>query len=86
MRRDNYLREMVEYLKKNSAKGYPLDSLKWALISQGHSRTEVARAIETFHQEMAESAPVLKEKPIITHELIEEPVPEKKSFWKRLFR
>ena len=85
MKRDHYLREMVEYLRKNSSKGYPLDSLRWALISQGHSRTEVERAIETFHKEMADAAPVLKEKPVIRHEIIEEPVTQKKSFWKKLF-
>ena len=45
-------------------------------------------AIEQLHKELAREAPVLKEKPVINYQIIDEndnPVEVKKSFWKRLF-
>jgi len=83
-----HVKNLVEYLKKNVKKGYTVDSLKWALIKQGYQRTPVEKAIELVHQELAREAPVFKEKPIITHEVIDEsgkPIEIKKSWWKRIF-
>ncbi len=84
----NYRKKIIEYLKKNLKKGYTLESLRWALIGQGYSRTSVERAIEELNKEMAKKAPVLKEKPVIKYEIIDEkdrPIKIKKSFWKRIF-
>ena len=83
-----YVRKLIEYFRKNLKKGYTLDSLKWALVGQGYSRTAVERAIEDFHKELARQAPILKEKPVITHEIIGEnnqPILIKKPWWKRVF-
>lgn len=80
-------RRLAEYFKKNLRKGYTADSLKWALINQGYQRTSVEKAVELANQELAKEAPVLKEEPVITHEIIDEtgkPVEVKKSWWKRL--
>lgn len=88
MREAEQLRKLTDYFKRNLKKGYTLDSLKWALISQGYSRTAVEKAIEIANKELAKEAPVLKEKPVITHEIIGEdnmPVQVKKSWWRRLF-
>ena len=41
----NYLQQLAEYLKKNLKKGYTKESLKWALVNQGHSKIEVEKAI-----------------------------------------
>jgi hypothetical protein len=82
-----YLRNIVDYLKKNLTKGYTSESLKWALIKQGYSRTIVEKAIEQVNKELSEEAPVLKEKPKIKYEIIDEndnPITIKKSFWKRI--
>ena len=82
------LRQVVDYIKNNIAKGYTMDSLKWALIKQGYSRSLVERAIITANKEIAETIPKLKEKPTIRYEVIDEhdnPVTIKKSWWKRLF-
>jgi len=82
-----YLRNIVNYFKKNLAKGYTLESLKWSLVKQGYSRTLVEKAIEQVNKELAEKAPVLKEKPRIKYEIIDEndkPISIKKSFWKRI--
>ena len=81
-------RKMVEYFKKNLKKGYPEDSLRFSLLSQGYSRTSVDISLQIAHQELASEAPVLKEKPIIKHKIIGEddrPIRIKKPWWKRIF-
>ena len=80
-------RRLIEYFKKNLAKKYPIESLKWALINQGYSRAEIAVAADLAHKEIAETAPVLKEKPKITHQIIGEDnrtITLRKPFWRRL--
>ena len=80
-------------MKKNLGKGYTLESLQWALINQGYSRTHVARAVERANQELADAAPILKEKPQITYQrvdeddipIVTETLSPKKSWWKSLF-
>ncbi len=83
----DYIRELSAYIKRNLKKGYTKDSLKWALINQGHSRREVEKAMQRVDEELVQEAPLLKTKPDINYEVIEpkEAVAEKKSFWKRLF-
>jgi hypothetical protein len=81
----DYKRKLINYLKKNLKKGYTEDSLRWALVNQGYSRTSVEDAIEKSHQELSEKAPILKEKPKIKYEIIDEydkPVAIKKPWWK----
>ena len=83
---NTYRIKLVEYIKKNLRKGYPTDTLKVALINQGYSRPTVEEATQQAMKEMAREVPAIKEKPEIEHEIIvEEPIIEKKSFWKRLF-
>lgn len=87
MREADQLRKLTDYFKKNVKKGYTTDSLKWALIAQGYSRTAVEKSIEQANKELAKEAPILKEKPVIKHEILDEsnmPVP-RKSWWGRLF-
>jgi len=82
----SYKRKIIDYLKKNTKKGYPILTLKFALINQGYLRPMVEDAIEQAVKEMAREAPVLKEKPQIEHEVVVDntPVPVKKSWWRRL--
>jgi hypothetical protein len=84
MREAEFIRQLVDYFKKNLPKGYTPDSLKFALQRQGYSRTMVDKALQMANEEMAASAPVIKEEPKIVYE-VEEVKPAKKSFWKRLF-
>ncbi len=82
-----YKRKMVDYFKKNLAKGYTSDSLKWALVNQGYSRAIVEMALNQANKEMAEKAPVLKDKPKIRYEIIDEhdkPIVIKKPWWKKI--
>lgn len=82
-------RRLNEYIKRNLKKGYTPDSLKWALISQGYSRVSVERAIKEVNKELAKKAPILKERPVIKYEILDEKnqpiVIKKPSFWRRVF-
>lgn len=86
---ENYIQELKEYIKKNLRKGYTKESLRWALINQGHSRVEVDKAIKKVEEELAKEAPILQTKPEIKYEVLEEKeekeTPKKKSFFKRIF-
>jgi len=88
-----YKKQLVDYLIKNLRKGYTKESLKWALVDQGHSKMEINHAFQRVEQELASKAPILKTRPEIKYELIE-PVPENPenivkntriSFWKKMF-
>lgn len=87
MKTEEYKKNVMDYLKKNLDKGYDKDTLKWALIKQGYSRSIVEWALEEVHKELADKAPKIEEKPKITYEMLEENMPSepKKSWWKRLF-
>ena len=88
---ETYMQNLVKYIKKNLSKGYTIESLKWALLNQGYSRTAVDRAIELTNEELSREAPIIKEKPKITIE--REPLYPtfnvsqniaKSNFWKKL--
>ena len=86
MEQNNYKRKIIDYFKRNISRGYTEEALKWALIDQGYSRIIVENAIEQANKELAKKAPILKEKPRITYEIIDEndkPVTIKKPWWRR---
>ncbi|MFH1503047.1 MAG: hypothetical protein ABIE36_00115 [Candidatus Diapherotrites archaeon] len=88
MRSEEYKSRLVDYFKKNLKKGYTGESLKWALINQGYSRTMIDSALERTQKELAEEAPILREKPTIKYEILDEndrPIPIKKPWWRRIF-
>lgn len=82
----NYISELTNYIKRNLRKGYTKESLRWALINQGHSKIEVEKALQLVEKEMAAEAPILKTKPEIKVEILEpsDAIIEKKSWWKKL--
>ena len=87
MKKD-YIGELSEYIKKNLKKGYTIDSLRWALIDQGHSKMEVTKAIKKVQDELARDAPVLKMTPDITYEVMEPQEAESKEdspWYKKIF-
>lgn len=89
MRDENYKKRLVEYFKKNLLKGYSADTLKWALIKQGNSRSVVELASDEAQKDIdAEAAKVAEPKIEYLHvedvKQLEQEQP-KKSFWKRLF-
>lgn len=82
----NYIGELINYIKKNLKKGYTKESLRWALINQGHSKLEVEKALKLVEEELAAEAPILKTKPEIKVEVFEpkDAIIEKKPWWKRI--
>ncbi|MBR9701590.1 hypothetical protein GOV13_01570 [Candidatus Pacearchaeota archaeon] len=88
MSRQDDRKNIVNYFKKNLKKGYTLDALRIALLNQGYLKVLIERAVEQATSELSKAAPVLKEKPVIKYEIIDEydnPVTIKKSWWKRVF-
>jgi SOS response regulatory protein OraA/RecX len=57
----NKHKQLVDYFKNNFKKGYTPDTLKYSLLSQGHSRTAINRALEEAQKKQEQ------EKPKITH-------------------
>jgi SOS response regulatory protein OraA/RecX len=85
MREIDHAKPIVEYLRKNMAKGYKPQDLKWALINQGYSRMEVDKAIKMVSEFEALQRPKKIEEPKV-EPIVEMPeVPAKKGFFKRLF-
>jgi len=89
---NSYSGKLIDYIKKNLKKGYPLESLKWALINQGHSNLQVEKAIKKAKEELAKTAPILKTKPVIKREIFNQKnqsivlhQSKKKSFLKKIF-
>jgi len=82
-RGSDYIQQLADYIKKNISKGYTQEALKWALVDQGHSRTEIDRAINLANEQLAASAPKMVEKPVIKVEVEPEIIPEK-SIWQKI--
>jgi SOS response regulatory protein OraA/RecX len=90
----NQNQQLADYIKKNLSKGYTQDSLRFALLKQGYSRTTVEKAMEIANKQMAENAPRMVEKPVVKYEIIDDDEmaakiaaqdSTNKGFFKRLF-
>ena len=86
----NYLNGLIEYAKKNLQKGYTKDSLKWALVNQGHSRMEVEKALAQASSDYEKerirqpiSSPSVSPAP--STPTVELEAEQPKSFWKKIF-
>jgi len=64
--------QLVDYIKRNLAKGYNQDTLKFSLMSQGYSRITVETALEKAHKQLAITIEPIKEKPQIIYKIIDE--------------
>lgn len=86
---EDHIKQIADYLKKNLAKGYTLDSLRVSLSNQGYSRISIEKAIDLANRQLAATAPVMKEKPQISYKTYPDSnvyyEPEKKGFFKKLF-
>ncbi|HIG51952.1 TPA: hypothetical protein EYQ19_00795, partial [Candidatus Pacearchaeota archaeon] len=47
----NRIKELMDYFRKNLEKGYSVESLKWALVSQGNSKREILKALQIVEAE-----------------------------------
>lgn len=85
IRGKDYSQQLADYIKKNVSKGYTTESLRWALVSQGHSRVQVDKAVKLATEQMAALAPKMVESPVV-QEVQQIAEPEKKrGFWEWLF-
>ena len=82
-REENSLTPIVDYLEKNLAKGYQLESLKWALVNQKHSKIEIEKAIKIIEARRPKKVEETPKVELISKDEIQ--MPEKKSFWKKIF-
>lgn len=84
-RETDYIQQLANYIKRNLSKGYTSDSLKWALVDQGHSRTEIERAIKLANEQLALQAPKMIERPVIKVHVNEDVVAEPETgFWAKV--
>ena len=87
-RQSSHIQQLAEHIKKNIKKGYTLDAMRYSLIGQGYSRLSVDQAINLANAQLSAQAPPMKEKPQITHKIIdnssEKMLTTKKSFWQKL--
>jgi hypothetical protein len=68
----NQNQQLADHIKKNLAKGYTVDSLRFSLIKQGYSRTSIEKSIEMANQQLASAAPKMIEKPTISYQVLDE--------------
>ena len=85
-RPEDHIQQIAEYFKRNLAKGYTIESLKFSLMSQGYSIISVEKAIELSNEQLAEKAPILKEKPQITYKLTPTESFNEPGFFKKIGR
>jgi hypothetical protein len=82
---DTIVASLVSYLERNLKKGYKIEDLRWALITQKHSRIEIEKAIKIVQ---ARTPSVKQEAPKVENIEVKQEdvyVPEKRGFWSRLF-
>lgn len=84
LRDSDYINKVVDRVKQNLSKGYKPEALKWALIKQGYTKSEVDKAIKEAQSQLAAETPKI-EAPEPKVEVIEPVVQEKKGFWKKIF-
>jgi len=70
--------ELADHIKKNLAKGYTPDAVRYSLLAQKYSRTTVEKAMEIAQKQLAASVPKMEEKPKITYEVIDSEEMKKK--------
>lgn len=86
LRESDYIQKVAERVKRNLEKGYKPEALKWALVKQGYTKTEVDKAIKAAQEQLAMEKPKVEPVAAKKVEIIAEPiVEEKKGFWKKLF-
>ncbi|OGJ19012.1 hypothetical protein A3K73_07720 [Candidatus Pacearchaeota archaeon RBG_13_36_9] len=81
---EGYIQQLADYIKRNLAKGYTLDSLRIALENQDYSKISIEQATGLAHKQLAAEAPKIQEKPVIKYQVVSPVVEEKKSFWQKL--
>ncbi|MFH1365611.1 MAG: hypothetical protein ABIH28_03445 [archaeon] len=91
VRNTPHLREILNYFEKNLKKGYKIDALKYVLLNQGYSKTELTEAIKIIEektkrdQEAARKEEERKLRMQVQEEVKQATQQQKKGFWGRMF-
>lgn len=90
MRKVDQISPLVDYMRKNLAKGYKINELRWTLVSQGYSKIEIDKALNIINQEQGEEDKRKADIEAATKKMMEESKPElvkeeKKGFFRSLF-
>lgn len=67
---EDYVQQLANHIKINLKKGYTIEAMTVSLLNQGYSRISVEKAVELANQQLAASAPEMKEKPQISYKII----------------
>ena len=65
LRDTDYIQKITVYIKKNLSKGYTPEALKWALVKQGYTKSEVDKAMKLVNEQLAAEVPEMKEKQLV---------------------
>lgn len=78
--------KIVDYVEKNLKKGYKLDELKWALISQKYSKIEIDKAMSIINARTAKTQQEKRAQEVQAAMVVEEekPVEKKVGFFKKM--
>ena len=82
LRDGDYMKYLIQYIEKNSAKGYNTDQLRLTLLQQGYTRAAVDRALKIYEERKPKQVVAIEE-PKIEPVQIEEP--KKKGFFSKIF-
>jgi uncharacterized protein Smg (DUF494 family) len=91
VRETPHLRTLLDYFEKNLKKGYKIEALKYILLNQGYSKTEIAEAIRIIDEKTKKDQEAIKReeerkmKMQIQEDLNNINQEQKKGFWGRLF-
>jgi len=89
LRKVDQISPLVDYMRRNLAKGYKISDLRWTLVSQGYSRIEIDKALNMINQEQAEEEKRKAQIEEATKKMFTTPPEvikeEKKGFFGRLF-
>lgn len=87
-----HLRTLLDYFEKNLKKGYKIEALKYILLNQGYSKTEIAEAIRIIEEKTKKDQEAIKKeeerkmKMQIQEDLNNINQEQNKGFFARLFR
>ena len=86
IRPDDYPYKLAKHIERNLSKGYTIESVRWSLLNQGHTRTAVDKAILLAQKDMASRVPKMdvpvKEEKVV---IVDKKEQKKKGFFAKLF-
>ena len=85
LRDGDYMKNILAYIEKNTARGYSIDQIRFTLMQHGYSRAAIERGLRMFERTRpaVPAKPIIQESPVV--EAVAEPVAEEKGFFSKMF-